>query len=213
VSAERVHTTIVAAADGFGSELAAAVGVEAAQLAPARIAEAGKAPVVSPEADRLVWIHALPARPTAVAALGESELLLASADAAEAAARAAGARLTFIALLPAQGLFTGPLGDACDHGRSTMRGLVESRVAAWSQAGWRVLGLVHGGLAERRVEGERDPEAVRQRTPMDRPAALAELAGAIRYLGSDRAEYVTGTFLHVDGGWRAYSWIYPARTI
>jgi NAD(P)-dependent dehydrogenase (short-subunit alcohol dehydrogenase family) len=42
---------------------------------------------------------------------------------------------------------------------------------------------------------------------------VGHLADVIRYLGSRSARYVTGTVIHVDGGWNAYSWIYPARTI
>lgn len=210
MSGERVHPVIVAPPGGAGSELAAAIGVEATQLGP----EALTTPTPAlPEADRLVWVHLAPARPQIAEPLGESQLLLASVGAAEAAARSAGSRLVFIALLPSQGLFDGPLGEACELARGAMRGLLESRIESWGQQGWRLLGVVRGGVEEIRAEGERDPEAMRQRTPMDRPARLAELAGAIRYLGSERAEYVTGTFLHVDGGWRAYSWIYPARTI
>lgn len=208
MNGERVQAAVVAPAGGFGPELAAAVGVEATQLSPDALQLAAL-----PSCDRLVWIHALPARPEESPPFGESELLLASVETAGDAARAAGARLTFLALLPAQGLYTGALGEACDLARATMRGLLESRVAAWSQQGWRLLGVVHGGLEGAGGAGQRGAEAVRRRTPMDRPGTLRELAAAVRYLGSDRAEYVTGTFLHVDGGWRAYSWIYPARTI
>lgn len=41
-------------------------------------------------------------------------------------------------------------------------------------------------------------------TPMGRLGQDGELLGAIIFLASPSASYVTGTILHVDGGWRAW---------
>ena len=41
------------------------------------------------------------------------------------------------------------------------------------------------------------------RTPLRRPASPEEIAEAAAWLLSDRASYVTGTVLPVDGGWAA----------
>jgi gluconate 5-dehydrogenase len=41
-------------------------------------------------------------------------------------------------------------------------------------------------------------------TPMGRLGKEGELLGAIIFLASPSASYVTGTVLHVDGGWRAW---------
>lgn len=44
------------------------------------------------------------------------------------------------------------------------------------------------------------------RTPMRRLAAPAEVADAVVFLASDRARFITGTTLVVDGGWSAYGY-------
>ena len=43
-----------------------------------------------------------------------------------------------------------------------------------------------------------------QLTPMKRLGSEGELMGAVIYLASPAASYVTGTVLHVDGGWLAW---------
>lgn len=43
-----------------------------------------------------------------------------------------------------------------------------------------------------------------QFTPLGRLGREGELLGAVIYLASPSASYVTGTVLHVDGGWRAW---------
>jgi NAD(P)-dependent dehydrogenase (short-subunit alcohol dehydrogenase family) len=51
-----------------------------------------------------------------------------------------------------------------------------------------------------------DPTAYRQfvaNIPMGRWGELEELTGAIVFLASDAASFVTGTSLFVDGGWTA----------
>jgi NAD(P)-dependent dehydrogenase (short-subunit alcohol dehydrogenase family) len=214
VSAERVLAAIVCDGNPLAADLAEALGTAVTTIAPAELAEPPAPTLVDADADRVVWIHLVPTGHGGHrAALGEAETLLRSASSARASAAACGAELTFVGLLPAQGLYTGAAGLACDLGRASMRGLIENGIAQWSAAGARIAGVVYGGLEGHGGEGRRPAEELRQRTPMGRPGTVAELADAVRYLGSRSAGYVTGTFLHVDGGWRAYSWIYPARTI
>lgn len=50
---------------------------------------------------------------------------------------------------------------------------------------------------------EEDPRLL-ARIPLGRPADPAELVGAIAFLLSDEAGYITGTYVPVDGGWLGY---------
>jgi hypothetical protein len=163
--------------------------------------------------DSIVWLHLVPAGEVSGAALGDASLLLRSTDLARQVAADAGRSLTFIALVPSRGLLTGALGLSCDLARGALEGLMENRVGDWSAGGDRLLGIVYAGLADLSIDGQRPNADVVSRTPAGVLGTVGQLADAITFLGSHRAAYVTGTLVHVDGGWNAYSWIYPARTI
>ncbi|WP_254823082.1 SDR family oxidoreductase [Haloglomus halophilum] len=65
----------------------------------------------------------------------------------------------------------------------------------------RVNAVSPGGVFD-----EQDPEfvaAYEDRTPMERMADPEDIAGAVVYLVSDAASYVTGENIAVDGGWTA----------
>jgi hypothetical protein len=197
------------------------LGASALLLHPTRLDQ----PLFDDRADlgAIVWIHHVPSAdrtpdaglvsPDASAQLSETELLLASIARARAAAAAAGVPLTFIALFPSRGLIVGAAGLACDLARGAMEGLIEHQIGAWSVDGARLLGVVYGGIEDQLFGGQRPLHEVRSRTPMRTLGTIAQLADAVRFFGSPIASYITGTIVHVDGGWNAYSWIYPARTI
>ncbi len=203
----------------FGGEPAFADGLAAALQAPVerlaadeldqarerlagRLAESG-----------LVWLHLVPSLPAADDPFAEAALLRRSTAAAREVAAAGGVGVTFVALLPSPGLFTGSRGVACDVALTTATSLMRTEIGTWSSDGRRLVGVVYAGVEGHASAGLRAPEAVRQRTPIGSLARFDHLAGAVRFVASPRAAYVTGTLLHVDGGCAAYSWMYPARTI
>ena len=54
---------------------------------------------------------------------------------------------------------------------------------------------------------EKNPDFVERlgaKTPMGRIGTPEEIAGAVVYLASDEASFVTGTTIVVDGGWTAW---------
>lgn len=59
-------------------------------------------------------------------------------------------------------------------------------------------GFLEGGMAKTMV-----PQAVEkalQRTPLNRKGKISEVVEAVLFLASERASYITGQILHVDGG-------------
>ncbi len=163
--------------------------------------------------ESIVWLHVVPAGGGAGAVLSDASLLLHSAALARQVASDAGRSLTFIALVPSRGLVMGGLGLSCDLARGALEGLMQNQIGEWSADGDRLLGVVYAGLDEEPIEGQRPGDEVVSRTPAGVLGTVGQLADAITFLGSRHAAYVTGTLVHVDGGWNAYSWIYPARTI
>jgi 3-oxoacyl-[acyl-carrier protein] reductase len=49
-------------------------------------------------------------------------------------------------------------------------------------------------------------EQIRKRVPLGRLASVQDVANAVSFLVSDRASFITGHSLYVDGGYLAYGY-------
>ena len=50
-------------------------------------------------------------------------------------------------------------------------------------------------------------EALKKRIPLGRLASVADVANAVSFLVSDKASFITGQSLYVDGGYLAYGYL------
>lgn len=80
------------------------------------------------------------------------------------------------------------------------------RAAAWGAKGARIVSMSPGPIATpmgaRELEGPSREEKLKlmRRLPIAREGTMVETADAIEFLASDKASYITGTDLLVDGG-------------
>lgn len=85
--------------------------------------------------------------------------------------------------------------------------LTKSLAVEWARKGVRVNAVAPGYTAtELTLAGRSKPEWFEtwmRMTPMGRLGEPAEVANAVLFLASDAASYITGTVLHVDGGYTA----------
>ncbi|MER7347001.1 SDR family oxidoreductase [Streptomyces aurantiacus] len=105
-------------------------------------------------------------------------------------------------------LMANPQLPAYGATKAALNSLTASAAATYGPEGIRVNAIAPGTtLTEMLLEwDERSPgtiEHLNSQTPLGRAAAPEEIAEAAAWLLSDRASYVTGTVLRVDGGMRA----------
>ena len=167
----------------------------------------------------VVWVHLVPGlAPRAsqdhdAGSFAEAASLGRSVGAARALGDRTRIPVTFVALLPETGLFTGARERRYALASATMQSLMRTEIRSWSDAGDRIVAVTYAGLEGHAPGGQRPTDQVIERTPMKALATFAQLGDVLRFVGSRQASYVTGTTLRMDGGWTAYSWHYPAKTI
>ncbi len=85
--------------------------------------------------------------------------------------------------------------------------LTKSLAMAWAVHDIRVNAIAPGwvdtNLTQNVQADESRNSAILARTPMARWAVAAEMAGAVLFLSSDAAQFITGVILPVDGGYSA----------
>jgi NAD(P)-dependent dehydrogenase (short-subunit alcohol dehydrogenase family) len=91
--------------------------------------------------------------------------------------------------------------------KSGVMGVVRSLAVEWATAGITVNAVIPGYIETQLTQDLlADPERrawVLSRIPMARIGTPEDLAGAIVFLSSDAAKYITGQSIVVDGGWLA----------
>lgn len=102
-----------------------------------------------------------------------------------------------------------PARNAYSAGKAGVLGMTRAMASEWARMGIRVNAVAPGYVrtalvAELEQKGAIDAAAIRRRTPLGRMAEPFEIAEVIAFLASDRASYVTGALIPVDGGWTAF---------
>jgi len=104
---------------------------------------------------------------------------------------------------------TGGLGNSVAYhaAKGAVRTITKNAAVHWATRGVRVNSL-HPGFIEtpqllERYEGSERHRAMLANTPMGRLGRPEEIAGAVAFLGSDDAGYMTGSEVYADGGWTA----------
>jgi NAD(P)-dependent dehydrogenase (short-subunit alcohol dehydrogenase family) len=103
--------------------------------------------------------------------------------------------------------FGGPRVPAYSASKGGIGQLTKSLAAAWATEGIRVNAVAPGWIATPLTQALQDDaeksRPILARTPMGRWGTPEEVAGAIVYLASPAARFVTGAILPVDGGYLA----------
>ena len=112
-----------------------------------------------------------------------------------------------VAVASVSGLQSAPKHIAYGAAKAGVVNLVKSLAVEWAPHRIRVNAVAPGSITTpRRPDSpERAAEMARTLIPMKRRGTVDDVAKAVLYLASDLSPYVTGTTLHVDGGWMAAS--------
>ncbi|CAN5656647.1 SDR family NAD(P)-dependent oxidoreductase [soil metagenome] len=99
-----------------------------------------------------------------------------------------------------------PMRSAYNAAKAGVIVLTEVLATEWAQHGIRLNcvspGVTRTDMLEVAVrQGLASLDRYEARTPIGRVAEVSEIAAAVLFLASDRASYITGQNLRVDGGW------------
>lgn len=103
---------------------------------------------------------------------------------------------------------TAPIGGAgYSASKSAVIGMTKELAGQWGRKGVRVNAVVPGWFDTEMTDGlfsnEKSAGWVRRNTMLGRGGRTGEVDGALLFLASPAASYVTGHVLSVDGGWTA----------
>ena len=102
-----------------------------------------------------------------------------------------------------------PGRNAYGAAKAGISSMTEAMACEWARDGIRVNAVAPGYVLTDLVKDlahkkALDLDSINERTPMGRTAQPSEIAEAIAFLASDRASFITGVTLPVDGGWHAF---------
>ncbi|MCF7844559.1 MAG: SDR family oxidoreductase [Kiritimatiellales bacterium] len=99
--------------------------------------------------------------------------------------------------------FGGPAHSTASKGG--MIGMNETLADEWAPLGINVNAIALGAIETPRVEGARiskeAKKAILEHIPLHRMGKPEEVSGAVVFLASQEASYITGATIYVDGGW------------
>lgn len=112
-------------------------------------------------------------------------------------------------LSPNPGLYEPPMNkNPLEYGvtKAGIIQMVRYMAVHWGQAGVRCNSISPGPFPNPSVKQGHPAfiERLAEKSPMGRVGEAPEIAGAVAFLLSDAASYITGQNLHVDGGWNCW---------
>ncbi len=110
---------------------------------------------------------------------------------------AAGSIVQIASISALQGM---PFGAAYSAAKAALISLMRTMALEWGPLGIRVNAVAPGTIRVPRNQAGDDPERDRTILPLGRRGAPSDIAGAVLFLLSDLAQWVTGQVLAVDGG-------------